>query len=155
MPSPQPRPIALKLLEGRGHGRDSGGRVVAEAKPFKRLPPDPPTWMTTEAKNEWKRIVPELSRLELTKQVDRASLTAYCECWSRFVAASRLVKRDGLLTKPGEHSQGIVRNPAVAIVEAASKELRAWANEFGLTPAAENKIGRKDAAGGDDEDPFD
>lgn len=152
MASPQPKPPILKLLEGRGNGRDSGGRKVAPPAPFRRIPPNPPTTLTREAAAEWRRIVPELARLELLKTVDRAALTAYCECWSRFTAAQKLIKRDGLL---GENSQGIVRHPAVAIVEAASKELRAWANEFGLTPAAENRIGKKEPTDGDESDPFD
>ncbi len=151
MASPAPRPIKLKLLEGRGAGRDSGGRKVAKEQPFRRIPPNPPTTLTKEAAAEWRRVVPELARLELIKSIDRASLTAYCECWSRFMEATKLIKRDGVL---GENSQGIVRHPAVAVAEAASKELRAWANEFGLTPAAENKIGRKDADDDGEEDPF-
>jgi P27 family predicted phage terminase small subunit len=151
MPGGRPaKAPALRLIEGRGNGRDSGGRKLAATPKFKRLPPEAPDWLPAEAAAEWERVVPELSRLELLKPVDRASLTAYCLAWDRLVEAQRQVTADGVL---GRNSQGIVRHPAVAVVEAASKELRAWASEFGFTPSAENKLAVKES--GDDEgDPF-
>jgi P27 family predicted phage terminase small subunit len=150
MASPKAKPAALKLIEGRGHGRDSGGRPVPVTPKFKRLPPTAPEWLPAEAAAEWERVVPELARLELTKPVDRAALTAYCLAWDRLVEAQRLVTEEGVL---GENSQGRVRHPAVAVVEAASKELRAWAGEFGFTPSAENKLTVQGADDGED-DPF-
>ena len=179
MASPKPRPVALKLLEGRGHGRDSGGRKVAETPLFKRIPPEAPEWLPTEARAEWDRVVPELARLELTKPVDRAALTAYVLTWQRLVDAQKLVTENqeftyvikdskgsavtdedgvpvvseqvngyGLL---GVNSQGIVRAPWVAIIEAASKDLRAWCAEFGFTPSAEAKLSVQEADNGEED----
>lgn len=173
MASPKPRPVKLKLIEGRGNGRDSGGRVVGETPKFKRLPPEAPEWLPAEAREEWERVVPELARLELLKPVDRAALTAYVLTWQRLVDAQKLAKTHrmfevaegvdengdvkkrrhqghGLL---GTNSQGVTRAPWVAIAEAASKELRAWAAEFGFTPSAENKLAVKES-GDDESDPF-
>jgi P27 family predicted phage terminase small subunit len=174
MASPKPKPSHLKLIEGRGNGRDSGGRLVKPAPKFVRLPPSAPEWLPDEAAAEWERVVPELARLELLKPVDRASLTAYCLTWQRLVDAQKLITANqiveveaitntdgdvvdvvtldghGLL---GKNSQGVVRAPWVTIAEAASKELRAWAAEFGFTPSAENKLAVKES-GDDEEDPF-
>lgn len=174
MAAPKPKPAHLKLIEGRGNGRDSGGRKVAETPKFVRLPPEAPDWLPDEAAAEWQRVVPELARLELLKPVDRASLTAYCLTWQRLVDAQKLVAENriveveaikntegdvtdvvtldgyGLL---GKNSQGITRAPWIAIIEAASKELRAWAAEFGFTPSAENKLSVREADDGE-EDPF-
>src|SRR5665647_3181638 len=91
MASPKPRPVALKLLEGRGHGTDSGGRKVTPPPLFKRVPPEAPEWLPTEARAEWDRVVPELARLELTKPVDRAALTAYVLTWPRLVDSQKLI----------------------------------------------------------------
>jgi P27 family predicted phage terminase small subunit len=171
MASPKPRPVALKLLEGRGHGTDSGGRKVAAVPLFKRIPPEAPEWLPVEARAEWDRVVPELARLELTKPVDRAALTAYVLTWQRLVDAQKLIvenqeftvlERDddgdvigserilghGLL---GTNSQGIVRAPWVAIIEAASKDLRAWCAEFGFTPSAEAKLSVQEADHGEED----
>ena len=171
MASPKPKPPHLKLIEGRGNGRDSGGRKIATPPAFKRLPPVAPEWLPVEARAEWDRIVPELSRLDLIKSVDRASLVAYCLTWQRLVDAQKLIDerkeftyevRDregnvidsqkidgyGLL---GANSQGIVRAPWIAIIEAASKDLRAWAGEFGLTPSAESKLSVQEADHGEED----
>jgi P27 family predicted phage terminase small subunit len=147
------QPAPLKLVNGRGPGRDSGGRKVPETPAFKRLPPAAPEWLPDEARSEWDRVVPELSRLDLVKPIDRASLTAYCLTWARLVQAQKEIADDGGSVL-GRNSQGRVRHPAVAVVEAASKELRAWAQEFGLTPSAEQRVGAKGGGDGPEDDPF-
>lgn len=148
-----PQPAALKLVNGRGPGRDSGGRQVPKTPGFKRLPPEAPEWLPDEARAEWARVVPELARLDLVKPIDRASLTAYCLTWDRLVTAQKEIASDGGSVL-GKNSQGRVRHPAVAVAEAASKELRAWAQEFGLTPSAEQRVGSKGGGDGQEDDPF-
>jgi len=116
-------------------------------------------------------VVPELARLELTKPVDRAALTAYVLTWQRLVDASKLVSehqdftyvirgKDGEVIDSeridgygllGQNSQGIVRAPWVAIIEAASKDLRAWCAEFGFTPSAEAKLSVQEADHGEED----
>jgi P27 family predicted phage terminase small subunit len=153
MASPKPRPTRLKLIEGRGEGRDSGGRKVKQTPGFVRLPPDPPEWLPAEARAEWDRIVPELQRLELLKPIDRSSLTAYCMSWQRFFDACKDIA-EGKVTTRGSQGQ-LVKHPSVMVAESASKELRAWAGEFGLTPSAEQRLagfGADNAAA--DENPF-
>lgn len=152
MAAPKPRPAGLKLIEGRGNGRDSGGRQVKQPPGFVRLPPEAPEWLPDEARAEWERVVPELQRLRLLKPVDRAALTAYCLTWDRLVRAQKEIDDDGGSVL-GENSQGRVRHPAVAVIEAASKELRAWAAEFGLSPSAESKLISPEAGDGED-NPF-
>lgn len=132
-----PRPAALKLLGGRGPGRDSGGRVVADPPAFVRTAPNPPTWLPAEARAEWRRVVPQLDRLHLLKPEDRAALSAYCLAWARLVEANRIVAAEGVLaTGP----QGRTKHPAVGVAEGAARELRSWCVEFGFTPSAEGRL---------------
>ncbi len=151
---PSPQPPALRLIKGRGAGRDSGGRpVTAAAVGWVRLPPDPPAWLPAEARAEWQRVVPELQRLQLLKPLDRAALTAYCLTWQRLVDAQAQIA-GGKLTTAGSQGQ-LVEHPAVKIFQAASKELRAWCHEFGLTPSAENGFTpAKPDDNGDQNNPF-
>ena len=130
-----PRPAALKLLNGRNAGVDSGGRKVAAPANFARGAPKPPEWLSEEAAKEWVRIVPELTRMKLLKHIDAASLAAYCESWSRFVEISRAWHAGDART---------------SLVDAASKELRQWAREFGLTPSAEGAVHPPELPDGDD-----
>ncbi|MFE1104134.1 phage terminase small subunit P27 family [Nocardiopsis alba] len=134
-----PKPAALRLLEGRAPGKDSGGREVPTPPAFKRLPPEAPAWMTDEARAEWDRVVPGLSRLDLLKPEDRAALAAYCEAWATFVEATRIVQAEGMTI---EAKQGTLAHPAVGIARNAAREVRAWAAHFGLTPSAEQALGR-------------
>ena len=142
-----PKPAALKLVTGRSPGRDSGGREVNSGPAFARIPPKAPTWLSREAAAEWRRVAPELSRLDLLKESDRAALSAYCESWSTFVAASRQVHKEGLTI---EAAQGTLPHPAVAIARNAQREVRAWAAHFGLTPSTEQALARRPDDGDDD-----
>lgn len=132
-----PRPAALKLLNGRTPGTDSGGRKVAPPANFARVAPTPPQWLTREARAEWDRIIPELTRMKLTKEIDRSSLAAYCECWSTYVDVIKASKRGDV---------------TLAQVTMVSKELRQWCREFGLTPSAEGSVRPPELP--DADDPF-
>lgn len=154
MPSPKPKPPTLKLIEGRGNGRDSGGRPVKAAPAFVRLPPTAPEFLPDEARAEWERVVPELERLQLLKPVDRAALTAYVLTWQRLVDAQQIIAVEGM-TAHDDKTGKVQRHPALVTIEAASKELRAWAAEFGLTPSAEARVSKGGANDGAEEDnPF-
>ena len=147
-----PQPATLKILNGRGNGRDSGGRKVRTPPAFARIAPQAPTWLSDEAAAEWRRVVPGLQRLQLLKEEDRAVLAVYCETWATFAAATRTVQREGLTI---DAKQGTLAHPAVAIAGNAGRELRAFAGQFGLSPAAEVALGRlPDDGGEDDSNPF-
>lgn len=148
----KPKPRNLLLLAGRGEGKDSAGRPVAPTPSFVRLPPEPPENLPDEARAEWDRVVPEMQRLELLKPIDRAALTTYCLIWQRLVDAQRDIA-EGKVTTRGSQGQ-LVEHPAVKVFFAASKELRAWCSEFGLTPSAEARIGSGKGKGDDGDNPF-
>jgi P27 family predicted phage terminase small subunit len=134
-----PQPAALKLLKGRGAGRDSGGRLVEHPPKFVREAPEAPDWLDAEARAEWERVTPELERLDVLKAADGAMLAVYCETWSRFVAAVKQYRAEGVtLTNPDSGNRR--RHPAVGIAETAAAQLRGFAAEFGLTPSAEQRI---------------
>ncbi|HXI96138.1 MAG TPA: phage terminase small subunit P27 family [Candidatus Acidoferrum sp.] len=143
-------PLKLKLLKGRREGSDSGGRKLVEAPRFLRLPPTKPTDLSPAASEHWDLVVDELQRLEILKPIDAGSLVILCEIWSRIKWAQETVAREGFTTVT---SQGVGRHPAVAILEAAERSYRSSAAEFGLTPAAESKVGSKGPSG-DDDNPF-
>ncbi len=100
MPSPRPRPVALKLLEGRGTGkdgisRDSGGRKIKNAPNLRRIPPDKPGDLTADAAEMWDMFVAELSRADVLRPLDGPGLRVACETYSRWRQAHRMtVERD-------------------------------------------------------------
>lgn len=154
------KPAALKLVDGRRPGKDSGGREVKAPPGFVRLPPTAPEWLGPHARDLWDEVVPELQRLELTKPIDGPALSAYCEMWDLFVVATEEVHSGGLVVenrsvkKDGTESVWYTANPAVGVQKSAQAAMRAWCSEFGLTPAAEGKVGKPEAVDGSEGDPF-
>lgn len=139
-----PAPPALKLVKGRGNGKDSGGRDVAPTIAFARSVPDKPEGLTDDASRMWDSIVNEVGGLNLLKPLDGFALEAACEAYSRWRAAkmhrvrfAEGIDSDGLLSAT---SQGIGVAPIVRVEAEAAREFRGWCAEFGLTPAAENKL---------------
>ena len=64
------------------------------------------------------------------------------------VIGTDAVEGFGLLST---NSQGVVRAPWIAIIESASKDLRAWCAEFGFTPSAESKLSAQEADHGEED----
>lgn len=147
-----PKPASLKLLEGRGNGRDSGGRKVKLPPTFRRLSPAPPDSLDGEALAEWHRIVPELERLDLIKESDRAVLVNLCRVWQLACEASDAVARHGrtVINTGANGSVQHAPNPDVGTMLKAIALHRALCAEFGLTPAAETRLAKPDAGNGDE-----
>lgn len=148
------KPAGLKLVNGRGPGKDSGGRTVHQAPKFNRGAPEPPDSLSDGAREEWDRIVPGLDQLDLLKPEDYAALVEHCETWATYIACVGLVRRDGIVLVNPENGR-IYKNPALAAAEAAGAQLRASCREFGLTPSSEQNLAKAPGAGGDEEaDPY-
>ena len=91
---------------------------------------------------------PELYRLGLLSNLDRAVFAAYCESWSRFVFCQERLKSmaavdengDGALvlrtTKEGHH----YHNPLVSIARAARHDLMILSDRLGMNPSARSRI---------------
>lgn len=147
----KPTPAGLKLVEGRSAGADSGGRPVKPAPAFRRLPPERPAELSNVAAELWDEFVAELQRLQLLAPIHGPALQLCCEAYARWREASAQLAADGMTYTS---AQGLVKlNPLVGVVERASAEFRAWASEFGLSPAAENKLASPEAEPGE-ENPF-
>jgi P27 family predicted phage terminase small subunit len=96
--------------------------------------PDRPRWLSAKAVAEWERVLPELLAMGTAKSSDQAGLAAYCEAVAQLEVLSELVARTGPLLVGRD---GLAhKNPAVSQRVTASAEVRLWAREFGLTPAA-------------------
>jgi len=153
MPGPAKQPYELKLLTGAARGRDSGGRKLTPPPSFRRVAPEPPSWLPAEALAEWHRVVPELLRLGLLKAEDRGTLAAYCTAWATLVKATARLEDEGLTT--GTAAGGLKPHPAVAAAADASRRVVSFGAQFGLTPSSEANVGVKPDDDADDADnPF-
>lgn len=149
---PQKAPLKLRVLNGRGEGRDSGGRRVEKPADFTRESPEMPDWLPDEAQNEWRRIVPSLADRGMLKDGDFGALVSYCMAVWQLREAVEELKANGSLVTPGKES--LKAHPAVAALRNAQSTIRSFAHEFGLTPAAEANVAGKDDEDGESDNPF-
>src|SRR5262245_18451185 len=82
-----PQLAVLKLLGGRSPGRDSGGRTVPDVPRFERSAPQPPDWLSEQARAVWEATAPTLEALKLMNPEDGLIFTVICETWSTYLDA--------------------------------------------------------------------
>ena len=144
----RPAPAKLRILNGRGVRKDglatdSGGRPVAAPPPFERTPPEKPDDLSSDAEWLWDRVVDQMMTVGLLKPLDGAGLEVMCETFARWREARRIRQKLSAAGNTGlvsRNSQGTVSAPWVGVEERASKDFRAWAIEYGITPAAESHL---------------
>ncbi|KAF1084849.1 Phage terminase, small subunit [Sporotomaculum syntrophicum] len=131
---PAPKPTHLKVLEG-----NPGRRPLNKNEPKpKPVAPKCPAWLDKEAKHEWKRVAPELEKLGLLTIVDGTALAAYCQAYSRWVAAEKVLTTEGMTY---ETETGYIRQrPEVGIVQKYLNLIKLYCAEFGLTPSARSRM---------------
>ncbi len=143
-PGPRPQPVKLRLLRG-----NPGKRPL----PKQDVKPTPgatcPKELSAAARAEWKRVQPELERLGLLMQIDRAALAAYCEAWSDFLWATGQTRKKRI-TYAGNGT--VIPHPAVQIKRQAMQKIREFAAEFGFSPASRTKIDMVAPEGTPDDD---
>lgn len=137
----RPTPTALKVLRG-----NPGKRPINQDEPRPTPgPPEPPEHLDGEARKQWFRWCDELTSMRVLTKADREILAVMCDAWSRYVKAKKQVDKDGLLVKsPNGYP---MLNPALSIVNKCAAQLRSFATEFGLTPAARSRITTNGASG--------
>lgn len=136
---PPKKPTHLKLLAG-----NPGKRPLNDREPAPRdVTPRCPTWLHAEAQRVWRRLVPELRTMKVLTVVDRDALAAYCQTYARWREAEEFISKHGT-SYPIRDEQGRVRCmqqfPQVAIARNLVLVLRAYQQEFGLTPAARGRL---------------
>lgn len=160
---PPPKPTRLKEIAGNPGKRPLNSR---EPKPEAGAP-GMPSWLSTEAKAEWRRIVPALEQLGLVTKVDRTALAAYCQAHAELADATKLLDKEGRVVEEpivqrcremGETVESVIGfkkklHPAVRLQRDAFARVKAFLGEFGLTPASRTRVIGKAGEGDGDEDP--
>ena len=118
-----PVPLRLRILRGNPGKRP----LRPEPQPaVTECCPEPPSFLSKYAVDEWWRVAPHLHRLGPLTVVDTMPLACYCESYSRWRTAEEALAR---VTDRDEHMRGLViksadgnarRNPLVKIASDAS-----------------------------------
>jgi P27 family predicted phage terminase small subunit len=146
---PSPHPTALKLLNGERH-RD---RINQDEPVPSGRAPIPPPGISAEVRAVWDAVVAELDVMGLAHSADSDSLHCYCEAVAMHRKASAILAKSPMLVKSRYDTW--MKNPALQVQRDAAHVIRAFAQEFGLTPSARSTIRAGEAGrGSTEENPF-
>jgi P27 family predicted phage terminase small subunit len=143
----KPTPTALKVLRGNPGRRPLNKR---EPAPARAVDLTPPPELTGAAAAEWARLAPKLQRLGLLTEIDDRALIAYCVTWARWLEAEQELRDHGMVLK-GRRGAPFL-SPYVKIAATSLAQLKAWIEQFGMTPSARSRV--KTDPGEQPADPF-
>lgn len=138
---PQPKPTALKVLEGNP-GKRKLNQAEPAPPPAKKLP-NPPQRLLPEARKEWRRLAPLLVAAGLITSVDWPAFAELCQCYAYYQAVDAELLREGA---QGAYKMQISesgyanKHPLLSIRQ---QHLDAWRRalaDFGLTPASRTRL---------------
>lgn len=133
-----------KILELRG-GSSCSHRPERKDPDLPSVIPSCPEHLDEEARKEWDRITKVLDSIGLITDLDRATLAAYCEAYSRWAQATikiremgmifaegRQVDKEGKVIKPGIPKA----NPYIKIARDAYDQMVKTGSLFGMSPSS-------------------
>lgn len=162
MPGPKPLPDNVRSIMGVAPKKSLNDQVDS-VNPDVEIPGCPPHLMP-EAVKEWKRITPELVKLNLIAKIDRAALSLYCQAWARWVWAERTLRAAVKMAEskraafeadpanegkdyPGGDGYTIVTpngqfgySPHWVIANKAMEQVDKFLQSFGLSPSARSRV---------------
>ena len=141
---PIPLPTNVKVLRGETRRDRLNDR---EPKPGGGRP-TAPRWLDADTRAVWRETVRELEAMQLLARADRHALAAYCVAVTTHARAAQQVAEAGVVL-PGQKAE-LVRNPATQVLRESAALVRAYAQEFGLTPSARAAIKMPDKLGEDE-----
>jgi P27 family predicted phage terminase small subunit len=114
---------------------------------IKRVP-KPPDWLSTEAKAEWKRVMPLLIERRILTDADLGTLENYCVAMGQVRQLEKLVQKTFVLrTESGAFKPA----PWVKQQEGAMTRALRLAAELGLTPVSRSRPAIRDAEDNDND----
>lgn len=118
-----------------------------EKKTEKNKPKPCPKWLSEAAKKEWRRIAKIFAEEEKEfTDKDLKALEAYCTNYAKWQKCEQIIDEKGYSMEVGDNGYEQQR-PEVSIANKAQTEMRAWAKELGLTPAARQRMKAESAQG--------
>lgn len=143
-----PAPTPTAKLKVTGSWRADARAKEGEPQPSS-TPPKCPAWLPKQAKLEWRKLAPELSRLGLLTLVDEGALAGYCAAYAALRKAQETIDKDGEYLMVGgfydeaaKEWRGGQTQPHPALVErrAQMKAVKDFSALFGLDPSSRTRL---------------
>jgi P27 family predicted phage terminase small subunit len=143
-----PQPTALRVIKGDHHK----SRYNFDEPIPRGLPPVCPDDVCEDVRAVWDYTVAELDAMGIAYAVDRDTLRCYCEAVVAHRRACARLKESDILVR-GRYGH-LVRNPALQVQRDSAATIRAFAQEFGLTPSARTRIETGGVTENGEQNPF-
>ena len=127
---------AAKELKGT-YRADQHNENEPAPEVFTEAPPCP-SFLTGHARKAWERLAAELTATGMLANQDLHGLEAYCSSYGEWRLAKGQLRKYGMVHKGKDGA--MVVSPYVKIAEDAKKQMRAWMNEFGITPSSRSRV---------------
>jgi P27 family predicted phage terminase small subunit len=131
---PTQKPVALHISEGtfradRHHGEQPRAPVAI---------PECPPELNAEARAEFERAGGLLRDAGLVARCDKGALAGYAVSYALVMECEREIAREGLTVTNAKGRE--VPNPLLAVARNAMNQMRGFAAELGMSPAARSRI---------------
>ena len=140
MPGGRPRkPTEQKALEGTLRAE----RLAVETPRPPAVLPRAPAWLSKTAKKHYQTLGPRLVAYGFAGQTDADALAVYCQLWARWQEAEEFLRDNGstyVLRDETGKPRYVAQFPQVAIANRLAKEVRAYQQVLGLTPADRSRV---------------
>jgi P27 family predicted phage terminase small subunit len=140
---PAPKPTNLRVLHGERPYRINQREPQPSAAMLEL-----PGWLSDPAREVWERLAPDLERRGLLTAWDVDTFAVLCNAVAHHRQAAKLVARSGVLIKG--RKDAVVKSPAMQVIRDTAQTIRAYAQEFGLTPSARSQLIVPEAHRGDE-----
>ena len=148
MPAGRPKkPTAIHILNGNPSKiKDLEQLAEREIKPAEYSrdnPPPAPKYLSKFAKECWQLNAAYLAGLRLLTEADLIAFEAYCVSYGLYREAMHELKKAGgrVTYSPFDNNpERTVERAEVQSARSAMHEMREWAREFGMTPAARGRM---------------
>lgn len=112
----------------------------------------PPDYLGRLAKACWRKVVPFLESTNRVQRIDTALVEQYCSEYEIYREAYKDIQENGIQTKIysslqdstgaiiGKDFTGYRKNPAVATMNDALKQLKSIGSQLGLSPQARQEL---------------
>lgn len=97
-----------------------------------------PSWVSTDARDEWTRLLKDLAAVGLLNRADRSLLVIYVQAFERHARAREEIEKLGMLIETD--LGGVKSNPALSAAAACESIMLRCLSELGLTPAGRARL---------------
>lgn len=132
---PPPMPDVMRKMRGRRHRKKEPGKPPTTLVGVPSLPDR--LKRNPLMKHAWNQLVPQLKTMGVLEPQHGVMLEALVVMYARALIADEVIRREGMFLK---RKRGVVVHPAVRVSVSAWRDVRTFAQEFGLTPAAATRV---------------